>query len=490
MYKRAMQGWLKHFDFILLDEICLFAALILGIFLGLQWSGHYNDPNPAGLVVLLMAIDLSIIIAIDSFAEVVHRDFAMEVKYTLRHAFYVLAISAIAIAIRGGNIHYPRGAFGIAFVVYVILSFAVRTLWKRFLRGRKRSRENEKALLIVTDERYAADIARHMKNYSHSIYVVNGLVLIDRDAMGEEIEGIPVVANLSNAADYICRAWIDEVFFYRSSLEEKTQSLMEKCREMALTVHFYIAMQGVGQSKQSIERIAGYEVLTANIYLMNPYDALFKRLFDVAAGLVGSALALLVLAVVGPMIKKASPGPLLFRQERIGENGRKFTMYKIRSMYVDADKRKKELASVNSHDDGMLFKMDFDPRVIGNELLPDGRKKTGIGDFIRRTSLDEFPQFFNVLKGDMSVVGTRPPTVDEWEKYQYHHRARMSIRPGLTGLWQVNNLKDKMSFDDVVQLDTEYISSWSLVKDFRIILKTISVMIKGVKPGSKRKEHK
>lgn len=139
---------------------------------------------------------------------------------------------------------------------------------------------------------------------------------------------------------------------------------------------------------------------------------------------------------------------------------------------MDAEERKKELAAQNKVGDGMMFKMDFDPRIIGNKLLPNGKKKTGIGQFIRKTSLDEFPQFFNILVGDMSLVGTRPPTLDEWEKYEPHHRARMSFRPGLTGLWQVSGRSNITDFEEVVKLDTQYIGEWSVKGDISILCKT------------------
>lgn len=129
---------------------------------------------------------------------------------------------------------------------------------------------------------------------------------------------------------------------------------------------------------------------------------------------------------------------------------------------MDAEERKKELMAQNKVSDGMMFKMDFDPRIIGNKILPDGTKKTGIGQFIRKTSIDELPQFWNILKGDMSLVGTRPPTLDEWEKYEPHHRARMSFRPGLTGLWQVSGRSNITDFEEVVKLDTQYINEWSV----------------------------
>ena len=143
-----------------------------------------------------------------------------------------------------------------------------------------------------------------------------------------------------------------------------------------------------------------------------------------------------------------------------------------------AEERKKELMAQNKISDGLMFKMDFDPRIIGNKILPDGTRKTGIGEFIRKTSLDEFPQFINILLGDMSLVGTRPPTVDEWELYEPHHRARMSFRPGLTGMWQVSGRSNITDFEEVVKLDTQYISEWSLRLDVKILWKTVWSVLK------------
>ena len=146
-------------------------------------------------------------------------------------------------------------------------------------------------------------------------------------------------------------------------------------------------------------------------------------------------------------------------------------------MHLDAEERKQALQSQNRISDGMMFKLDFDPRIIGNEILPDGSTKTGIGDFIRRTSLDEFPQFWNVLKGDMSLVGTRPPTVDEWEKYELHHRARLATKPGITGMWQVSGRSQITDFEEVVKLDTQYIYNWSMGLDLRILLQTVKSVL-------------
>lgn len=146
---------------------------------------------------------------------------------------------------------------------------------------------------------------------------------------------------------------------------------------------------------------------------------------------------------------------------------------------MDAEARKAELMEQNQVKDGMMFKMEYDPRIIGCKKLPDGTIKKGIGNRIRDWSLDEFPQFFNVLKGDMSLIGTRPPTEDEWEKYSAHHRGRMAIKPGITGLWQVSGRSNITDFDEVVRLDRKYIDEWSLVNDIKILFKTVGVVLKG-----------
>ena len=148
-----------------------------------------------------------------------------------------------------------------------------------------------------------------------------------------------------------------------------------------------------------------YAVMTTTINYITAKQAFLKRMLDIVGGLVGTFFTGVLFVFIAPAIFISSPGPIFFKQERIGKNGKRFKMYKFRSMYRDAEERKKELMEKNRIKDGMMFKLDFDERIIGNKIMPNGEKKTGIGDFIRRTSLDEFPQFINVLKGDMSLVG-------------------------------------------------------------------------------------
>ena len=214
-----------------------------------------------------------------------------------------------------------------------------------------------------------------------------------------------------------------------------------------------------------VEEFAGFTVLSSSIAMVSGWQLFVKRLFDIVGGIVGCVITLLAFIIVGPIICTKSPGPILFKQERVGKNGKTFNIYKFRSMYTDAEERKKELMAQNEVK-GLMFKMDDDPRII-----------KGIGHFIRNYSIDELPQFWNILIGDMSLVGTRPPTVDEWNKYELHHRKRLAIKPGLTGMWQISGRSNIVDFEKVVELDSKYISEWSLLLDIKIILKTVKVVL-------------
>lgn len=486
----ALRSWVKHLDFILLDLSSLLFSMLIVFRLSGRLGRNFMTTDPSGFIAMLLLIDLVVIISFDSFNCVVTRGYYVEFASTLRHEMLLFGFSVLAVMIRAEHITHHKVLIAMSCAIYFFLSYSTRVAWKWVLRRQPIAGEVQRPILIVTDSARTHEILDRMRHYSFIRYKLVGLVLADRDAKGEEIEGVPVVANLDDAAEFLCREWVDEVFFFHASMDKRTENLLLQCREMALTIHVSVAIQGIDERKQTIGYIAGYEVVTANVNLMEPRDAFLKRSFDIVVGLFGSLCALIVLILIGPLIYIASPGPLIFCQERIGENGHKFRMYKIRSMYLDAEERKAALAKESTHEDGMMFKMDFDPRVIGNRILPDGRQKKGIGAFIRSTSLDEFPQFFNVLKGDMSVVGTRPPTPDEWEKYQLRHRARMSVKPGMTGLWQINPEKDYMSFDDVVRLDTEYISNWGTGVDIRIVFMTAMKFLRGLIPGKQEeKQH-
>ena len=191
-----------------------------------------------------------------------------------------------------------------------------------------------------------------------------------------------------------------------------------------------------------------------------------KRAFDLISTIAAAPIALPLVALTAIVSLIAQGRPVFFSQVRVGKNARRFRIYKFRSMYQDAEQRLKDLEQQNEMS-GLMFKMKDDPRI------------TRVGRFLRKTSLDEFPQFWNVLKGDMSLVGTRPPTESEFEQYNEHYRRRLSMTPGLTGMWQVSGRSDIEDFDEVVKLDLEYIDNWSLSLDFKILLQTVGVVLLG-----------
>ena len=513
MYKRTRQGWLKHLDFILWDILILQAAYILGYMIRHGWGNWpYVRLDYRILAIILMAADVFVSIAFNTMHNVMKRGYLKEFTATLKHVSLVLVLMSLFLfSTQTGDI-YSRITIYLTSVFHLLLGYGIRILWKPVIRRMNRNKPKS-TMILVAEEESVPKIVEKAKKWNDVEYA--GLVLSDRDGTGETISGVKVVSSLEHAADYICREWVDEVFVYPEHLSDlKTASytsiedfiddtygtrgkvtettvtlpadpksettgvarLIEQCREMAIPVHIRLPISSVG-GKSFMEKVAGYNVLTMTANYISPRQQLIKRVIDILGGLVGSFFALILIAIIGPRIKKESPGPILFKQTRIGQNGKKFTFYKIRSMYMDAEERKKELLAQNRIQNGMMFKMDFDPRIIGNKIV-DGKQVTGIGEKIRSTSLDEFPQFFNVLKGDMSLVGTRPPTEDEWEKYKYHHRARLATKPGLTGLWQVSGRSTITDFEEVVKLDTEYINNWSLGLDLKILLKTIRTVLK------------
>lgn len=278
--------------------------------------------------------------------------------------------------------------------------------------------------------------------------------------------------------EYIRQDVVDEVYIDAFKDKEDLNDQVDMFLGMGITVHISMGFLPDNLPNQIVEKMGGGYVVTTALKTANSMQIAVKRLMDIVGAVVGLLLTGIIYIFVAPAIKHASPGPVFFMQERIGKNGRPFKMYKFRSMYLDAEERLKDLMDQNEMH-GLMFKVENDPRIIGSEK---GAGK-GIGNFIRRTSLDEFPQFWNVLKGDMSLVGTRPPTVVEYEQYALHHKIRLSMKPGITGLWQISGRNQITDFEKVVELDAEYIENWSLVLDIKILFTTIGVVLS--RKGSK-----
>ena len=480
MYKRNAQGWSKHLDFVILDEIVLIVSFLLGMIIR-HGTLRLDTGAYRTLLFVLILADIFSIMFFNSMHDVLKRGYGKEFFETFKLVLVVFLIATGFMFSTQSGDTYSRLTLYYSAILHLILGYTTRIGYKTILRKKGKvgglGAQKRSMLAVLKAENAAEMVSRLLQNPAEA-YRLTGVV-IDQHTEENEILGIPVVATLDDVSDYICRKWIDSVYIDVSSEDKAIQKIMADCREMAVPVHYHIPGVSRHEQKQFVERIGGSTVLTLSTTYATPTQLFAKRVMDLFGGFVGSLVALLIMAVVGPIIKRKSPGPILYKSERIGQNGRHFKMYKIRSMKLNAEAEKAELQAQNRVSDGMMFKIEWDPRVIGNEKLPDGTRKTGIGEFIRRTSLDEWPQFFNVLKGDMSLVGTRPPTPDEWEKYEFHHRARLATKPGVTGMWQVNGRSEITDFEKVVELDTQYINNWSIGLDIKIIFKTIWAVIRG-----------
>ena len=477
MYRKNVSGWMKHLDFIILDVLCMHISFVLAYFIRHGRFGLYTSSQYVSLLVVMAILDIMVAILFFSFKNVLRRGHFSEFVATLRHVALVEAITIFYVfSIQQGE-EYSRLVFYVFPFIYVVLSTLARIGWKKFLHHTKNIQKVHTIFLVTTKKRMDC-IIKDLQEDQYAQFRIKGIALLDEtidwDKCGQSNE-IPVVS-AKDAVSFVCDEWVDAVMMAIPREEEFPFELEENFRKMGIVVHRAIAGGNTSHTRQYVERIGNYMVLTTSINYATTSQLALKRMMDIAGGLVGCILTGLICLIFGPVIYIKSPGPIFFTQTRVGKNGKPFKIYKLRTMYLDAEERKAELMAENRVEGGLMFKLEYDPRIIGNKKLADGTIKKGIGSFLRETSLDEFPQFINVLKGDMSLVGTRPPTMDEWEKYELHHRARLAIKPGLTGMWQVSGRSEITDFEEVVRLDTQYISEWNLGLDIKILVKTILVV--------------
>ena len=468
MYKKENNSWLKHIDFVILDILCLQLAFILAYEIRVAKGIPYLNPLYENMAFVLVIFQLLVSFFGESFSGVLRRGFLIEMKCMIEHEICVMLLAVLYLFMSQQGVMYSRGAFTIMCTLYFFIAYAARIGWKKVIRSRKFAEGEKRSILIITTDAEAANVVKALRGDSYGTYHLAGVALLDKNKTGSMIQRVPVVAGADDVTAYIHKNWVDEVFFALPEHVDIPKKIMKDCNRMGVVTHVQLAALNELGKNQVVEEIAGYMVLSSSINIVSSWQLLVKRLMDIAGGLVGCIFTGIIYIFIAPIMKVKSPGPVFFSQVRMGKNGKPFKIYKLRSMYMDAEERKKELMEKNNIKDGLMFKMDDDPRII-----------KGFGHFIRKTSLDEFPQFWNILKGDMSLVGTRPPTMDEWDKYELHHRRRLAIKPGLTGMWQVSGRSEITDFEEVVELDTKYIEQWSIGLDIKILFKTVTVVFTG-----------
>jgi exopolysaccharide biosynthesis polyprenyl glycosylphosphotransferase len=436
---------------------CLWYMMYRGV------SFHRMMAELSGDAVIIVIAYALIIIFFNYNDKYMQRGKFEELKAVLRmNLLFAAVISMIVFAMHDTS-PMSRGISYVTVLINTTVMYVAHLMLKRYLLRVYKNKASVNQMLLLTTADRAEDILRSVAREREWTKRVTGIILVDDDRIGQEICGVPVVAHYYNMLEYARKQIVDEVFIsVPYDTGESLYNVVMEFENMGARVHLTVEiLNRFSEFNVALETMGDIPVVT---FFSNYYDVrqlAIKRLMDIAGSLVGIVITCVITIFLAPALLIESPGPLIFKQKRVGRNGRFFYMYKFRSMYADAEERKAELLKQNEMG-GPMFKMENDPRI------------TKVGKFIRRTSIDEFPQFFNVLKGDMSLVGTRPPTVDEFVQYKSYHKRRLSAKPGITGLWQVSGRNDIEDFEDVVKLDLEYIDNWSVGLDIKILIKTVA----------------
>lgn len=454
----------------LVDAVSVLISMIAAFHLRYKLFMGVSTPWEQGwMLLLVIAILITVYMAFDFNHHFFQQGYLEDLAEVIREQAVIALIWIVLLYLVHMTNLLSRLVFGYFIVINTVLTYIGHVLLKQYMiKVYKQSKYSNRLLLVTTQDRIR-DALENIVSYNEWSRKLTGIILMDVNAVGQEIEGFPVVASTDSFMDYVVRHDIDEVFIMDSERQHSQiiRNWIPELEEMGIIVDMNIDAFDIHvHGKKTLNRVGKYAVVTFARNIFSTRQVIAKRVLDVAGSLVGLVLLGIATIFVAPAIKLDSPGPVFFGQTRVGKNGRKFTFYKFRSMYQDAEKRKKELMAKNEVQ-GLMFKMEDDPRI------------TKVGKFIRKTSIDELPQFWNVLRGDMSLVGTRPPTVDEFEQYEAKHKCRLSMTPGLTGLWQISGRSDIKDFDEVIKLDMQYIDDWSILKDIKILILTVFVVFTG-----------
>lgn len=349
------------------------------------------------------------------------------------------------------------------FILNFFIEFGLRAMLKKVAPKFSAFGQGPVRVLMIVEEKNRENVEKQfISGVGHEVI---GHIVINEHTASGDVENDQIKVPLKKLALALVQYSFDEVFIVTPDYStDELRDLILDFESMGVTCRYGLDLPDLSNQKK-LTIYGNYPAVTYAINRINPVELIIKRIGDILGAIIGLILCGVIWLFLAPAIKLDSPGPVIFSQIRIGKNGRRFKFYKFRSMYIDAEERKKELMEKNEVN-GLMFKINDDPRI------------TKVGKFIRKTSLDEFPQFWNVLIGDMSLVGTRPPTEEEFEHYNEHYRRRLSMTPGITGLWQVSGRSDIKDFDEVVKLDLEYIDNWSIGLDIKILLETIGAIFR------------
>ncbi|WP_303765247.1 sugar transferase [Abiotrophia defectiva] len=418
----------------------------------------------------LLLIHIAAFYVSNQFNSLFDRGYLEQLKSVIIYSIYFLVGITMMVFMSKNHFYIARTASLVFVTLNGLLVYAVHSSIKYYYQHLYPTlKYSRKVLLVTTSDRLERIAARFEASRAWGGQIC-AIALLDKpqELALPKIFQDKLILSVDELEPYATQNVVDEVFLNLSrDFDEQIADYLLLFQSMGIVVSLNISAFEIPlNSDRRVRKLGKYSVLTFSTKFYDYKWMTIKRAIDILGALVGLVITFLVGLILVPLIKLESKGPAIFAQNRVGRNGRVFKFYKFRSMYADAEERKKELEQYNQMK-GLMFKLEDDPRI------------TKIGRFIRRTSLDELPQFYNVLIGDMSLIGTRPPTESEFKAYSAGHKKRLKLRPGITGLWQVSGRSDITDFEEVVQLDAEYIDNWSLWLDFKILLKTVRIVLLG-----------
>ena len=471
MYEKRKS--IEHLLALFSDFVCIIIAFALATYIRFQqWFAIGAGYQTGTILFIICAIYLVLGLLINYYKNFIRRGYFDEALQLVWLEVSVAACLAILMYVLKVGSEFSRAIFGYFFIIHILLAYTGRIVIKNYLlKIYRRSRHSSKMLVVVPRDK-CDEVLDNLLKYNEWYRDIEGVALVGdhASAIGELVaHEIKVVATGDNLIDYVTHHKVDEVFI-TDCIEHNTEQVktwVKQMRDMGILVDVNIDIFNMVHSgKRTLNRVGKYATVSfaRNIYSTRQFIA--KRALD----LVGSTVGLVILGIsyifVAPLIKFDSKGPVFFVQKRVGKNGEIFDFYKYRSMYIDAEERKAALMKDNEME-GPMFKMKDDPRI------------TKVGKFLRKTSIDELPQFWNVFKGDMSLVGTRPPTEQEFKEYEAAHKCRLAMVPGITGMWQVSGRSNIKEFDDIIKLDMQYIDNWSIWLDIKILFQTVGAVFTG-----------
>lgn len=461
----------KHLDFIIIDVFAIALSLIIAYVI--RFKGIFNVYSAGDYKTFGMGLFFAYIFMMlfnNYHSGILKRNNITEMGYCIALNVEILIFALVFLFMFKVSVYYSRFVVGLFFVLDIVFMTLFRSIRKFFVRRGYSKGHNVSNVLVATYSCRLKDFFESLNKENVGYYNCIGILLLDEENLEEakhilfdEMKLSKDVIIENDLLDYVKNNVVNEAFIIADP--PQNEQITEMFLNMGIAVNMGMNSKIGALSNVKVERLGNYTVLSSSISAGTAGERIIKRFFDIVVGLIGLVFTAVFYIILAPIIKRQSPGPVFFSQKRVGKNGKIFKMYKFRSMYMDAEERKKELMEQNQMQ-GLMFKMDNDPRIMP------------IGRFIRKASIDEFPQFWNILKGDMSLVGTRPPTLDEYKQYSPYHLSRLAIKPGLTGMWQTSGRSEVTDFEEVVRLDNEYIRNFSIGLDIKIIFKTFSSVIK------------